>query len=125
MVASPRTPLRADRLRALNRPSVVTVGLDERGLPVSIGEALAGREAEWQGGSSGDRRVGGSADRGDNTDGPGQSKAVVEILETWRVDDEWWRERIHRRYVEVVLEGGAHVVLYEDEMTGQWFMQRP
>jgi hypothetical protein len=50
--------------------------------------------------------------------------AVVEtILETWRVDDEWWRQPIVRRYFEVMLEGGARVVLFENVVTGEWFAQ--
>jgi hypothetical protein len=52
--------------------------------------------------------------------------AVVEtILESWRIDDEWWRQLISRRYFAVVLEGGGRVVLFEDLVTGAWFMQTP
>jgi hypothetical protein len=43
--------------------------------------------------------------------------------EIWRVDDEWWRRPISRRYFEVMLEGGKHVTLFEDLTTGEWFMQ--
>jgi hypothetical protein len=50
---------------------------------------------------------------------------VADILEVWRIDDEWWRTPITRRYVDVVLEGGAHVVLFEDLPTGVWFIQQP
>ncbi len=50
---------------------------------------------------------------------------IEEIIETWRIDDEWWRTPISRRYVDVVLEGGGHVVLFEDLTTGQWFVQMP
>ncbi|KPK02163.1 MAG: hypothetical protein AMS20_12440 [Gemmatimonas sp. SG8_28] len=50
---------------------------------------------------------------------------VADILEVWRIDDEWWRTPITRRYVDVVLEGGAHVVLFEDLHTGAWFVQQP
>jgi hypothetical protein len=32
---------------------------------------------------------------------------------------------IHRRYFDVVLEGGGHTVLFEDLTTHQWFMQKP
>jgi hypothetical protein len=53
------------------------------------------------------------------------ARRVEEILEIWRVDDEWWRKFISRRYVEVVLEKGGHVVLFEDLVTNEWFMQRP
>ena len=52
-------------------------------------------------------------------------QAIETIGESWRVDDEWWRQPINRRYFDVVLEGGKHVVLFEDLMTGQWWMQRP
>ncbi len=54
----------------------------------------------------------------------GKSRRVDAIRETWRIDDEWWRDQIARRYVDVILEGGAHVVLYEDLLAGVWFLQR-
>ena len=50
-------------------------------------------------------------------------KAVEELGESWRLDDEWWRQPIIRRYVEVVLESGGRVVLFEDVITGEWFAQ--
>jgi hypothetical protein len=85
----------AERLRPLNVPARVAVELGEDGLPKHV--------AGWQGGKV----------------------AVEEILEVWLIDDEWWRTPVSRRYVEVVLEGGAHVVLFEDRATGEWFEQRP
>jgi len=52
--------------------------------------------------------------------------AVVEtILESWRIDDEWWRQLISRRYFAVLLAGGGRVVLFEDLVTGEWFIQSP
>jgi hypothetical protein len=74
--------------------------LDERGVPVSI--------------------------RRSNDNGGGQetTAAVVEtVLESWRIDDEWWRQLISRQYFAVILEGGARVVLFEDLVTHEWFMQ--
>jgi len=50
---------------------------------------------------------------------------VESVGEIWRIDDEWWRVPIHRRYVEAILEGGKHVVLFEDVITGEWFVQTP
>jgi hypothetical protein len=93
MVPAPRTPLRADRLRALNVPRRVSVTLDAAGRPVAVTAAAATLRVETVG-------------------------------EAWRLDDEWWRQPIVRRYVEVVLEGGKRVVLYEDVATREWFMQR-
>ncbi len=55
----------------------------------------------------------------------GDARAVVAVNEIWRVNDEWWREPIARRYADLVLEGGAHVIVYEDLTTGQWFAQKP
>jgi hypothetical protein len=99
MVPSSRTPLRPDRLRALNLPSSVEVVLDVWGQPTCVRQA--------------------------DTDERDGVRSVDEIVETWIVQDEWWRAPIHRRYVEVVLDGGAHVVLFEDLITGEWFMQKP
>ncbi len=53
----------------------------------------------------------------------GKAKQVEEIGETWRIDDEWWRDQIARRYVEVMIVGGGHVVVYEDLVGGGWYMQ--
>ncbi len=50
-------------------------------------------------------------------------KEVEKIGEVWRVDDEWWRDPIARRYVEVILEGGRRLVVYENQQTGEWFAQ--
>lgn len=125
MVPSARTPLRPDRLRALNLPSSVEVRIDAWGRPtwmaerdvstgaredVRTGDAATSRPHVEQEGGGGGAPVG---------------RMVEEVVETWVVQDEWWRTPIHRRYVEVVLEGGAHVVLFEDLATGEWFMQRP
>jgi hypothetical protein len=86
---------RGDRLRALNIQQLVAVTLDERGLPIGV---RRGMEHE---------------------------KRVESIGETWLIDDEWWRVPIVRRYVEVVLEGGGRVVLFEDASTAEWWMQKP
>ena len=52
-------------------------------------------------------------------------RSIETVREMWRVDDEWWRDQIARRYIEVVLEGGKHVVLFEDLLKGTWFVQEP
>lgn len=95
MVPPAGTPLRADRLRALNAPQPVTVELDAEGNPVAVAIQEKGR------------------------------LSVETLGESWRIDDEWWRTPISRRYVEVVLEGGRHVVVFEDLSTGEWWMQTP
>ncbi len=95
MVPSARAPLRADRLRAVNEPQAVTVELNESG------ELTVGRP-------------------------DGRTVGKVEaILESWRIDDEWWRQSIARAYLELLLDGGKRVVVFQDLMTGLWFMQQP
>ncbi|HKK93007.1 MAG TPA: hypothetical protein VJ925_06210 [Longimicrobiales bacterium] len=48
--------------------------------------------------------------------------AVDRIVESWRIDDEWWRSPISRRYFVTVLEDGAHLTLYRDLVTGAWYV---
>jgi len=84
-----------DRLRALNVPQRVEVELDADGMPMNVK-----RET-------------------------GNGKRVEALGESWRIHDEWWRQPIVRRYVEVILEGGGRMVLFEDLNTGEWWMQKP
>jgi hypothetical protein len=51
--------------------------------------------------------------------------AIESVLESWRIDDEWWRQPIARCYHAVLLDGGKRVVLFEDIVTGEWFAQMP
>lgn len=90
MVAPARTPLRTDRLRAVNDPKPVTVECDAQHQPAAVG-----------------------------------GTAVESVLESWRIDDEWWRQPIARCYHAVILDGGKRVVLFEDIVTGEWFAQMP
>lgn len=50
--------------------------------------------------------------------------AVEEVLETWRIDDEWWREPISREYRVVILDDGRSVTLYHDLLDGRWYAQK-
>ena len=84
-----------DRLRALNVPQRVEVELDADGMPMNV-------KRETRNG-----------------------KRVEALGESWRIHDEWWRQPIVRHYVEVVLEGGGRLVLFEDQITGEWWMQKP
>jgi hypothetical protein len=51
-------------------------------------------------------------------------QAVENILDVWRIDDEWWRRQIARRYFEVLLNGGKRIALFQDVPTGEWFIQQ-
>lgn len=50
-------------------------------------------------------------------------KHVEAILETWRIDDEWWREVISRTYFSLLLEDGGHLTVYQDLVEGRWYVQ--
>ena len=100
MVAPARAPLRADRLRAVNKPRQVAVELNDCGAPAAL-KTLDGRTV-------------------------GQLDGKIETIgESWRIDDEWWRQTISRVYWEAILEGGKRVVLFQDLITTTWFMQQP
>jgi hypothetical protein len=54
----------------------------------------------------------------------GRRLAVETILERWRIDDEWWRERsVSRLYHRLLLEDGRTVDVYQALRTGRWFRQ--
>ena len=95
----------ADRLRALNIPQRVEVELDASGSPTKI---------EMRNAECGVRNI---DDRG--------SVTIEAVRETWRIDDEWWREPVSRKYYEVLVEGGGRVVLFVDLVTLEWFVQKP
>ena len=110
---------RVDQLRELNLPRRVAVDLDSEGLPKTVVEHSA--PLPLCPSSEDDRLV--DSETGGTSGITG--KDIEAIIETWRVDDEWWRAPISRRYVEVILAGGKHVVLYEDLTSNDWFMQMP
>ena len=52
------------------------------------------------------------------------SVAVAAILEHWRLDDEWWRERPQVRwYYRLALEDGRTITLFHDRIADAWFEQ--
>ncbi len=54
----------------------------------------------------------------------GRRCAVDTVLETWRIDDEWWRERpISRVYFSLLLEDGRTPFVYRNLVNGRWFKQ--
>jgi hypothetical protein len=54
----------------------------------------------------------------------GRRLAVTAIQEIWRIDDEWWRERISRRYYLLLLEHGIVCTIYRDLVSDSWYEQR-
>jgi hypothetical protein len=50
---------------------------------------------------------------------------VEAVLETWCIDDAWWRQRpVSRVYYSLLLEDGRAVAVFWDLPTARWFKQR-
>ena len=60
--------------------------------------------------------------------GPAAPLAVERVEETWRIEDEWWRETpLRRAYYRVTVDGGVSLTLFHDETQppGEgWYEQR-
>ncbi|HET6385702.1 MAG TPA: hypothetical protein VFJ58_20105 [Armatimonadota bacterium] len=87
------------KLRPLNIPQPVLVDAGEEGAPRMMSDCAAPSESKVP-------------------------KQVTCIRDQWRIDDEWWRTPLSRRYFQVILEDGRCVTLYHDLMTGAWYRQR-
>jgi len=94
VVAHTRAPARPHRLRPLREPRPVDVEADGEERPVAV------------------------------TLRPGERLRVTEVQDTWRIDDEWWRERpVSRVYFSVALEDGRVITVYSDLATAGWWRQ--
>ena len=50
--------------------------------------------------------------------------AVEAVLERWRIDDEWWRQRpVSRLYYRLALADGRTVTVYRDLVSTKWCRQ--
>ncbi len=54
----------------------------------------------------------------------GQIHQVQQVVKRWRVDQEWWQQRIWREYFKLSTQSGLLVIIYRDLLTGQWYLQR-
>jgi hypothetical protein len=48
---------------------------------------------------------------------------VKEILNIWRVDDEWWRKPISRMYYAVESANGSRLTVFHDLIADKWYRQ--
>ena len=85
--------------------------VNEKGHPVVVG--TVGRLESWKEKATSPSNI------------PTVQLSVEAVLDQWQLDDEWWRQRISRRYVEVMIAGGKRMLLFEDLVTGEWFEQTP
>ena len=54
----------------------------------------------------------------------GRRVAVAAVADRWRIDDEWWRTPISRLYRRLVLADDRLLTVFEDLLTGRWYVQR-
>jgi len=57
-------------------------------------------------------------------DQDGRHTPVAEIVDVWLVEDGWWRAPVARRYFHLVLGDGRLVTIFENQITGDWYLQR-
>ena len=105
MVTHPRAQNRTGRIRPLNRPRPLRVEAGEDACPEpGVSRSRSSRPIAVYLAS--------------------QRYAVESVLETWRIDDEWWRERaVSRVYHSLLLEDGQTVTVYRDLVSGRWWEQ--
>lgn len=48
---------------------------------------------------------------------------VKDVVNMWRIDEEWWRKPISRLYFSLELENGARVTVFRDLVAGAWYRQ--
>ncbi len=54
----------------------------------------------------------------------GKKLGVIRIRNVWRVDDEWWRQEIARRYFDVELNNNSVTMVFQNLITEKWYQQR-
>ncbi len=53
----------------------------------------------------------------------GRRRRVERIQDSWDIDEEWWRDRLHRRYYQLLLEDGSLYTVYQNLVDGSWYQQ--
>ena len=109
MVTNTRKAASAGGIRPLDAPLPVQVEVGDNGHPTAIGiskhRGAARKKAGWRAPTC-------------------QWRQVSEVLDSWRIDDEWWRKTpIARTYHRVVMEDDRSVTIFHDLTTGEWYRQ--
>lgn len=48
---------------------------------------------------------------------------VTNIINMWRIDEDWWRTPISRMYFLLELENGMRITVFQDLIHGSWYRQ--
>ena len=54
----------------------------------------------------------------------GEIHSIQHIANRWRVDERWWAKRVHREYFKLTTDTGCLMIIYQDMLTGGWFLHR-
>ncbi len=49
--------------------------------------------------------------------------AVVQIQDSWVIEEEWWRQPVRRRYYCLLFDGGILRTVYHDLAADTWYAQ--
>ena len=50
-------------------------------------------------------------------------RSIVQIVDVWRIDDEWWRTPVSRHYFLVELDDGIVRTMFQDLVGDGWYEQ--
>ncbi len=53
----------------------------------------------------------------------GRTRTVECLEDTWLLEDEWWRQRICRRYYRLALVDGPRITVFHDCAEDAWYAQ--
>ena len=48
---------------------------------------------------------------------------VKDVVNMWRIDEEWWRRPVSRLYFQLELDNGARITVFRDLLGGTWYKQ--
>jgi hypothetical protein len=92
----PRSLTAGDGFRPLNQPGQLEVVMDGDGKPAAL------RRRHWS-----------------------SARRVARVQDSWRIDEEWWRETpVSRLYYVLLLDDGELLVVYHDLTADTWYGQR-
>ncbi len=53
------------------------------------------------------------------------ARPVTNVQDSWRIDDEWWREHpVSRLYYALLLADDTVLAVYYDRVTNRWYEQK-
>ncbi len=53
----------------------------------------------------------------------GRARTIERLEDTWLLEDEWWRQRICRRYYQLALVDGVRLTVFHDCAADAWYAQ--